>query len=88
MRRADAPQDTTFEISGVTVADSYAPDTTSIQKTNEKWSATLGAASGSVYDTLLEVTAEVTNTGDVAGAEVAQLYVTVSCAVPHLTHLC
>ena len=82
------PRPATLWISAVTVAEAYAPDSTSIQKTNEKWNATLGAASGSVYDTLLEVTAEVTNTGDVAGAEVAQLYVTVSCVMPHLTPLC
>ncbi|EPQ26186.1 uncharacterized protein PFL1_06122 [Pseudozyma flocculosa PF-1] len=60
------------------IEETFEADESSVQKTNEKWMAPEGsfAAQGSsLYDTLLTVSVDLTNTGSVTAAEVAQLYV-------------
>jgi len=61
---------TDFEMSALMVNERYVSDTTSIQKTNEPVEGQAG-----LYDILYVATVNVTNTGKVAGAEVAQVYV-------------
>ncbi|KZT68357.1 glycoside hydrolase family 3 protein [Daedalea quercina L-15889] len=64
----------TFSYSNVSVRDVYEADNTSIQQTNERFEGSDG--SNSLYDVIAEVTAQVTNTGNVVACEVAQLYAT------------
>ncbi|TIB80933.1 glycoside hydrolase [Wallemia mellicola] len=64
---------TTFGFSDITVEDTYKKDDKEIQATNEPFE---GFEEGkSLYDVVKTVTATVSNTGDVEGSEVAQLYV-------------
>ncbi|EIN14278.1 glycoside hydrolase [Punctularia strigosozonata HHB-11173 SS5] len=64
----------TFDYSNINVRDAHLPDNTSVQATNEPF---IGSNdSNSLYDTVVEVTAEITNTGNATACEVAQLYVT------------
>ena len=60
-----------FNYSSIYVRDVYEADNTTIQKTNEPFEGSDGA--NSLYDVIAEVTAQVTNTGDVLACEVAQL---------------
>ena len=60
-----------FNYSGIYVQDVYEADNTTVQKTNEQFEGSDG--SNSLYDVIAEVTAQVTNTGDVLACEVAQL---------------
>lgn len=60
------------------VEKTFEADSTSIQRTAEKFSAPASASfeGDSIYDTVLKLSVDVTNTGSVAASEVAQLYVT------------
>ena len=60
-----------FNYSGIDVRDVYVADNSTIQKTNEPFEGSDGT--NSLYDVIAEVTAQVTNTGDVLACEVAQL---------------
>ncbi|TFY50840.1 hypothetical protein EVJ58_g10868 [Rhodofomes roseus] len=64
----------TFSYSNIYVQDVYEADNSTIQQTNEPFEGYDG--SNSLYDIITEVTAQVTNTGDVVACEVAQLYAT------------
>jgi len=62
----------TFSYSNIKLSHSFQADSTSIQKTNEKFE---GQKKGeSIYDTVATVTAQIKNTGKVTASEVAQLY--------------
>ncbi|BGP48137.1 hypothetical protein JCM10450v2_004009 [Rhodotorula kratochvilovae] len=71
-----------FEISGVSVAEKPKKVSAGVRETNEKLFVDGEEVSG-LYDVAYEVTATVTNTGDVAGAEVAQLYLTFPTSTPN-----
>ncbi|WWD19167.1 hypothetical protein CI109_103625 [Kwoniella shandongensis] len=62
---------TTFEMSGFSIAENYQPVSDTIQPTNERYEG-----KADLYDVLYVARVNVTNTGKVAGAEVAQLYMT------------
>ncbi|KAH9835394.1 glycoside hydrolase [Rhodofomes roseus] len=64
----------TFSYSNIYVQDVYEADNSTIQQKNEPFEGYDG--SNSLYDIITEVTAQVTNTGDVVACEVAQLYAT------------
>ncbi|KAH9932207.1 glycoside hydrolase [Fomitopsis serialis] len=64
----------TFAYSSVYVQSVFWPDTTSVQQTHEPFEAWDG--SNSIYDVIAQVTAQVTNTGDVVASETAELYAT------------
>ncbi|CEH13307.1 glycoside hydrolase [Ceraceosorus bombacis] len=71
-----------FSFSNLDVQAKHAADNTSIAPTNERWSSELGAQSESLYDQLLLLTVDITNTASKSNlgysgpaAEVAQLYV-------------
>lgn len=64
-----------FDYGNLSLAYNYTADTSSIQTTNETFSSKYGEGD-SVYDQLLSLSVDVTNTGDVEAAEVAQLYLT------------
>ncbi|PWN53015.1 putative beta-glucosidase [Violaceomyces palustris] len=57
------------------VESNYERDSTSVQKTAEKFSREVIAEGESVYDIHLTASVEVTNSGDVKASEVVQLYV-------------
>ena len=61
----------TFAYSNVSVASVLIPDNTTIQTTNEPFEGATG--NNSLYDVIAQVTAQVTNTGNVTASEVAQL---------------
>jgi beta-glucosidase len=61
----------TFAYSNIRVENVHQPDNTSIQRTNEPFEGSGG--SSSLYDTIVQVTAQVKNTGNVTASEVAQL---------------
>lgn len=61
----------TFNYSNMDVVEVFIADNTSVQRTNELFEGWNG--DGSLYDVILEVTADVTNTGDFPASEVAQL---------------
>ncbi|TIC13452.1 glycoside hydrolase [Wallemia mellicola] len=66
---------TNFEFSDISVVDNYKEDDKEVQATNEPFE---GFEEGkSLYDVIKTVTATVSNTGDVDGSEVAQLYVSI-----------
>ncbi|TIA95085.1 hypothetical protein E3P94_03882 [Wallemia ichthyophaga] len=65
---------TTFEFSDISVEENYKKDENEVQATNEPFEGSDGT--NSLYDTIKTVKATVTNTGDVEGCEVVQLYVT------------
>ena len=67
----------TFSFGEASVSKSFKKDHTSIQPTSEKF-ADDEFDGESVYDQVLEVEVDVTNSGKVDAAEVAQLYVQVS----------
>lgn len=71
---------TTFKFGDVTIEETFEADNSSIQPTAEKFDKSTGQGD-SVYDTMLTITTEVTNSGDVQGAEVAQLYLSVRAAL-------
>ena len=60
-----------FNYSSIGVRDVSVADNSTIQKTNEPFEGSDGT--NSLYDVIAEVTAQVTNTGDVLACEVAQL---------------
>ncbi|WVF67569.1 hypothetical protein IAT40_002327 [Kwoniella sp. CBS 6097] len=62
---------TTFEMSTLQIAEQWTKDPDTIQKTNEVYDGRRG-----LYDILYVARVNVTNTGEVPGAEVAQLYMT------------
>ncbi|WVW85507.1 hypothetical protein I302_107545 [Kwoniella bestiolae CBS 10118] len=62
---------TNFEFSGFEVEERYEKDRDTVQKTNERYEGQRG-----LYDTLYVAKVNITNTGKVPGAEVAQLYMT------------
>ncbi|KAH7028124.1 glycoside hydrolase superfamily [Microdochium trichocladiopsis] len=63
----------TFAYSEIKSDPTEVPDSTSVQKTNESF---VGQQDGqSIYDMVLTITAEITNTGRWTAAEVVQLYV-------------
>lgn len=65
---------TTFKYSSsLSVTSTPKPDQTSIQSTNEK--LINSKSNCGLYDTVLTIETEITNTGDMAASEVAQLYV-------------
>lgn len=66
---------TTFEFSDIMIEDNYKKDEKEIQATNEPFEGYDG--SKSLYDTIKTVTVTVTNTGEMEGSEVVQLYVTI-----------
>ncbi|KAF5350410.1 hypothetical protein D9758_012464 [Tetrapyrgos nigripes] len=67
---------TTFAFSDISIDESAAhPDELAIQDTAEAFADFDG--SNSLYDVLLSVSATVTNSGNVTGSEVAQLYLTI-----------
>lgn len=61
----------TFAYSDVNVASVSIPDNTTVQKTNEPFEGSNG--NNSLYDVIAQVTAQVTNTGNVTASEVTQL---------------
>ena len=61
----------TFAYSNISVASVFIADNTTIQKTNEPFEGSTG--NNSLYDVIAQVTAQVTNTGNVTASEVAQL---------------
>lgn len=67
----------TFTFGDASISKAFKTDSTSIQPTAEKF-AQDEFEGESLYDEVLEVKVEVTNSGDVDAAEVAQLYVQVS----------
>lgn len=60
-----------FNYSNIAVMEVTIPDNTTVQKANEPFEGSDGT--NSLYDVILVVTADVTNTGDVSASEVAQL---------------
>ncbi|KAH9931542.1 glycoside hydrolase [Fomitopsis serialis] len=64
----------TFAYNNISVRSVYEADNSTIQKTNEPFEDSDG--SNSLYDIIAEVTAQVTNTGNVTASEAAQLYAT------------
>jgi len=64
----------TFAYNNISVQSVYEADNSTIQKTNEQFEGSDG--SNSLYDFIVEVTAQVTNTGNVTASEAAQLYAT------------
>ncbi|OCF31533.1 hypothetical protein I316_06732 [Kwoniella heveanensis BCC8398] len=62
---------TTFEMSSLNIEEKWIEDPDTIQKTNEAYDGHHG-----LYDILYVARVNVTNTGKVLGAEVAQLYMT------------
>ncbi|BGP44923.1 hypothetical protein JCM10450v2_000738 [Rhodotorula kratochvilovae] len=72
----------TFEISGLTVAANATKVSAPVRETNEKFFVNDEQASG-LYDVAYTVTAQVANTGAVAGAEVAQLYLGFPTSTPN-----
>ena len=60
-----------FNYSNIAVTEVTIPDNTTVQKTNEPFEGSDGT--NSLYDVILTVTADVTNTGNVSASEVAQL---------------
>ncbi|GAA5825496.1 hypothetical protein JCM3770_004519 [Rhodotorula araucariae] len=63
----------TFEISGLAIAPNATKVSAPVRETNEKFFINDEQVPG-LYDVAYSVTAQVVNTGEVAGAEVAQLY--------------
>ena len=61
----------TFSYDSMRVTEVEVADNTSVHRTNEPFEGSDGAHS--LYDVLLAVTADVTNTGDVIASEAAQL---------------
>ncbi|GJN89738.1 hypothetical protein Rhopal_002727-T1 [Rhodotorula paludigena] len=72
---------TTFNISDVAVAAEHKVAYASVRETNEKYFVD-GQKTGGLYDQVYKVTATVTNTGEVDGAEVAQLYLSFPDSTP------
>lgn len=66
---------TSFSFDSLSVQYNYSADSTSLQKTNERFDATYGQGD-SLYDQLLTASVSVTNEGSVAAKAVPQLYVT------------
>ncbi|KAJ7103176.1 putative beta-glucosidase [Mycena belliarum] len=68
---------TTFGFGSLSIAETFKPDTTSIQPTHEPFVhiQSVGQQGRSLYDILYTASVQVTNTGSVRGAEVAQLYI-------------
>ena len=60
-----------FSYSNIDVMEVALPDNTTVQQTNEQFEGSDGT--NSLYDVILAVTADVTNTGSVSASEVAQL---------------
>lgn len=60
-----------FNYSNIGVTELTIPDNTTVQKTSEPFEGSNGT--NSLYDIILAVTADVTNTGDVSASEAAQL---------------
>ncbi|KAK6910773.1 hypothetical protein I203_104805 [Kwoniella mangroviensis CBS 8507] len=60
---------TKFEFSGFDIEERYEKDRDTVQRTNERYEGTRG-----LYDTLFVARVNITNIGEVPGAEVAQLY--------------
>ncbi|GAA5934220.1 hypothetical protein JCM3775_006940 [Rhodotorula graminis] len=71
-----------FELSGLAVAANATENPAPVRETNEKFFVD-GKNSSSLYDIAYTVTASVKNTGDVAGAEVAQLYLSFPSGTPN-----
>ncbi|GAA5898876.1 hypothetical protein JCM8208_005418 [Rhodotorula glutinis] len=71
-----------FEVSNVAVQAKSEKVPASVRETNEKLFVDGEEVSG-LYDIAYEVTASVRNTGSVAGAEVAQLYLTFPSSTPN-----
>lgn len=67
---------TTFKYSHLQYDDTFKPDNTSIMTTAERFDGSNGTHT-SLYDVIATYSAIVTNTGNVTGSEVAQLYVSV-----------
>ncbi|KAL9932528.1 hypothetical protein V8E36_008645 [Tilletia maclaganii] len=68
---------TKFSFGKATIVKHFVPDKTSIQHTNERHARSQSPViteGASVYDIVMSVVVSVTNTGQVAGSEVAQLY--------------
>ena len=61
----------TFAYSDINVVSVDVPDNTTIQKTNEPFEGANGT--DSLYDVVAQVTAQVTNTGNICASEAAQL---------------
>ncbi|ORY35747.1 glycoside hydrolase superfamily [Naematelia encephala] len=61
---------TTFEFAGLDIRQEYRPDSESVHMTKEQYEG-----NSSLYDTIYVARVNVTNTGKISGAEVAQLYV-------------
>ncbi|KAF7338183.1 putative beta-glucosidase [Mycena venus] len=64
---------TTFKFGTLSIAKTFKADTTSVQPTAEPFAKQSDPGS-SMYDILYTATVEITNTGEVQGAEVGQLY--------------
>ncbi|CAK5280735.1 unnamed protein product [Mycena citricolor] len=66
---------TTFSFGQLSLNETFKADNTSIQPTAEQFVALPGDSGKSMYDVLYTATVSIENTGQTAGAEVAQLYV-------------
>ncbi|KAJ7687352.1 putative beta-glucosidase [Mycena rosella] len=66
---------TTFKFGNLSIASTFKADNTSIQPTAESFVRSHADQGSSMYDILYTASVEVTNTGSVHGAEVAQLYI-------------
>ena len=73
----------TFNYSNIAVTEVNIADNTTVQKTNEQFEGSNG--NNSLYDVILQVTADVTNTGDVSASEAAQLVSPHACLFDLLT---
>ncbi|CAK5279099.1 unnamed protein product [Mycena citricolor] len=66
---------TTFQYGQLSLKKTFQTDSTSVQPTAEQFVAISSDSGKSLYDILYTATVSIKNTGKVAGAEVAQLYV-------------
>lgn len=66
---------TTFDYATLVLKESYKVDQDSVNPTKEKWDTSMGRETFSLYDKLLNAYIDITNTGNVFGKEVAQLYI-------------